>query len=240
MVKGGTSGTNVPIKRLFITGVAPVTMDDVTSGFNIGINISMDAALNQMIGFSKEETKEMVSYYHRQGLITTKPKGLMKLLDYWYGNYLFSDYAPADQRLYNSDMILYFLREYIKRQAVPNELIDRNVRIDYGKLRHLIVIDRDNNQKPTANGNFSKIKQIIEEDGTAAAINTGFPVNQLTQSHNFKSLLFYFGLLTIKGPERDRLRLVIPNETIRRLYYDYIESTLLKRSCSSSLSPFGS
>lgn len=166
----------------------------------------------------------MVNYYRDAGLIANKPGDLMEIFDYWYGNYLFSDYAPGDQRLYNSDMILYFLMEYMTRQSMPKELIDRNVRMDYGKLRHLIIIDKGKNELPSTNGNFSKLKQIIEDGGTTAAINTGFPVEQLAQPHNFKSLLFYFGLLTIKGPERDRLRLVIPNETIRRLYYDYMES----------------
>ncbi len=224
MVKSGTTGNDAPIKRLFITGVSPVTMDDVTSGFNIGHHISMNAELNQLVGFSRQETEEMVNYYRDAGLIANKPGDLMEIFDYWYGNYLFSDYAPGDQRLYNSDMILYFLMEYMTRQSMPKELIDRNVRMDYGKLRHLIIIDKGKNELPSTNGNFSKLKQIIEDGGTTAAINTGFPVEQLAQPHNFKSLLFYFGLLTIKGPERDRLRLVIPNETIRRLYYDYMES----------------
>jgi len=224
MVKGGTTGNDAPVKRLFITGVSPVTMDDVTSGFNIGSNISMDAALNQMVGFSRQETEVMLAYYRDAGLITHSSDELLELFDFWYGNYLFSDYSSDGQRLYNSDMILYFLREYMKRQAIPKDLIDRNVRIDYGKLRHLIVIDHGKNSQPTANGNFSKLKEIIAEGGTTTAINAGFPVDQLTQAHTFKSLLFYLGLLTIKAPERDRLRLMIPNETIRRLYYDFIES----------------
>ena len=228
MVKGGTTGNDAPVKRLFITGVSPVTMDDVTSGFNIGTPVSMDAALNQTVGFSRQETVEIVEYYRGAGLIAHSTGDLMEIFDYWYGNYMFSDYAPLDRRLYNSDMILYFIREYMKRKGIPNKLVDDNVRVDYGKLRHLIVIDKKEDQKghtlPSTNGNFSKLKQIIEDGSTTSAINTGFPVNQLTQSHNFKSLLFYLGLLTIKGPDRDRLRLVIPNETIRRLYYDYIES----------------
>ncbi|MCP4213277.1 MAG: AAA family ATPase [bacterium] len=224
MVKGATTENNAPLKRLFITGVSPITMDDVTSGFNIGDNVSMYAALNQLIGFSRKETESIVDYYRKQGLVNHSQEDLMEIFDHWYGNYLFSDYAPTENRLYNSDMILYFLREYMRRNDIPGDLIDRNVRVDYGKLRHLIVIDKNNKQRPFTNGNFSKLKEIIQEGGTTANIATGFPVDQVTETHNFKSLLFFLGLLTIKGPERDRLRLIIPNETIRRLYYDYVEA----------------
>jgi hypothetical protein len=95
------------------------------------------------------------------------------------------------------------------------------VRIDYGKLRYLIVVDRGKTK--TANGNFSKLKAIIEEGETSSKITKGFPLEKLTDPENFESLLFYLGLLTIKGPEKDKLRLEIPNETVKRLYYRYIE-----------------
>jgi hypothetical protein len=100
------------------------------------------------------------------------------------------------------------------------------VRIDYGKLRHLIIVDRGQTgkaRKPAPNGNFNKLKKIIEEGGTSSKIEKGFPLEKLVDEKNFKSLLFYLGLLTIKGPEKNKLRLEIPNETVQRLYYDYIE-----------------
>ncbi|MGE5340990.1 MAG: AAA family ATPase [Candidatus Omnitrophota bacterium] len=221
VLKAGTTGIEAPVTRLFITGVSPVTMDDVTSGFNIGDNISLAPVLNSMIGFTRSEVREMLDYYHNVDYLKHEPGFLLEMLEKWYGNYNFSEYSPDGERLFNSDMILYFFKEYFRIQHIPDELVDRNVRIDYGKLRHLIVLDRGDTK--TTNGNFSKLKEIIEEGGTSSIISRGFPLEEMMNANNFKSLLYYFGLLTIKGAERDKLRLEIPNETVRRLYYDYIK-----------------
>jgi len=219
MAKGGTTGNNAPIKRLFITGVSPVTMDDVTSGFNIGKNVSLDFNLNRMLGFTKDDVTGMIEYYRSENKISLSTYQLIQLMTQWYGNYIFS--SDDNVPLFNSDMILYFLDNYMRQQKLPENFIDRNVRIDYGKLRHLIIIDRDNHE-PTTNGNFSKLKQILEENGTLSYISDGFTLEEMTDSHNFNSLLFYFGLLTIAGREGSLYRLQIPNETIKRLYFDYI------------------
>lgn len=128
-----------------------------------------------------------------------------------------------DVKLFNSDMVLYFLENYITEKELPDDLIDRNVRVDYGKLRHLVIVDRYKRKLPITNGNFSKLKEIIEQGGTSAKIIKGLPLEELKEPENFKSLLFYLGLLTVKSPERDKLWLEIPNETVKRLYYDYIE-----------------
>lgn len=165
----------------------------------------------------------MVEYYRGAGLIKHDNAFLLEIFDSWYGNYLFSENAPHPEKLYNTDMVLYFMREYFKESAVPHDLIDRNVRIDYGKLKHLIVLDNGAGARPATNGNFSKLKQIIEEQETSTRLVLGFPLEKLTVPENFKSLLFYFGLLTIKDRDRDQARLCIPNETIKRLYYDYIK-----------------
>jgi len=220
-LKKGTSGTGAPITRSFITGVSPITMDDVTSGYNIGKNVSMEPALNRMLGFTRDDVVEMIEYYRSKGDISHPTGYLLEIMTNWYGNYRFS--RKDDEELFNSDMILYFLDNYMTGKELPDDLIDRNVRIDYGKLKHLIIIDKSKNKTPTPNGNFSKLKEIIENGGTSSNIAKGFPLDKLVDAKNFKSLLFYLGLLTIKKPEKDKLRLEIPNETVRRLYYDYIE-----------------
>lgn len=222
VLKSGTTGTGAPVTRSFITGVSPITMDDVTSGYNIGKNVSLEPVFNRMLGFTEGDIIEMIGYYRSTGRIDHAADELMEIMTPWYGNYLFS--KDDDTRMYNSDMILYYIDSYLTKNRIPDDLIDRNVRVDYGKLRHLIVVDRDTGTPPATNGNFSKLKEIIGEGGTASKIVKGFPLEELRDTQNFKSLLFYLGLLTIKGPEKDRLRLEIPNETVRRLYYDYIES----------------
>jgi Predicted AAA-ATPase/PD-(D/E)XK nuclease superfamily len=220
VLKAGTGGVDAPIKKLFITGVSPITMDDVTSGFNIGKHVTLSSNLDQMLGFTEGDVKVMIDYYKEYSPILKTTSGILELLTQWYGNYLFS--ANNDVRLFNSDMVLYFIDYCLRENKLPENLIDRNVRIDYGKLRHLIIIDQDKNNLPTTNGNFSQIKQIIAEGGTLSRIADGFSLEEMKESHNFKSLLFYFGLLTIAGREGDLYRLQIPNETVKHLYYDYI------------------
>ncbi len=222
LLKGGTSEMDAPISRLFITGVSPITMDDVTSGFNIGKNISTEPNLNAMLGFTQPDVIGIIEYFRSKGLVFHPTDYLLNIMTQWYGNYLFSEYGNDPTRMFNSDMVLYFIDHYLTKKGIPADLIDTNVRIDYGKLRYLIILDQDKTK--TTNGNFSKLKEIVQEGSTAAKIVKGFPLEKLLDSNNFKSLLFYFGLLTIKGPDQDKLRLEIPNETARRLYYDYISA----------------
>lgn len=218
-LKEAATGTGAPIARLFITGVSPVTLDDVTSGFNIGKNISTRPDFNEMLGFTEHDVVEMIEYYREKGLVKHPTPFLLDIMSAWYNNYLFS--SKSKTTLFNPDMVLYFMDEYMNGFEVPNNLIDRNVRIDYGKLRHLIVIDSDKGKLP--NGNFNRLKEIIEKgEIRAKEIVGGFPVENVTHTRNFLSLLFYFGLLTVKRVEAGELLLQIPNETVRQLYYDYI------------------
>jgi len=219
VLKGGTDGIEAPFTRLFLTGVSPVTLDDVTSGFNIGKNISLQPNFNRMLGFTTDDVIEMIEYYKTNGMINHPTDLLLEIMTEWYGNYLFS--IDDENRLFNSDMVLYFMDNYLNRQKLPNNLIDRNVRIDYGKLRHLIIVEKGENK--TFNGNFNRLKEIIEKGETSAELQEGFPLEELVDEDNFVSLLFYFGLLSIVRSELNEQVLEIPNETIRRLYYDYIK-----------------
>ena len=221
ILKSGTTRTDSPISRLFITGVSPVTMDDVTSGFNVGKNISMEPAFNRMLGFTGNDVIDMIEYYRANGLIKHSTEYLLDIMTEWYGNYLFSEYGDGDITMFNSDMALYFMDNYFTKQEIPKDLIDRNVRIDYRKLRYLVMVDEGKGK--TLNGNFGKLREIVEQGSISGALVKGFPLEKLSDRENFISLLFYFGLLTIKSVEATDLTLAIPNETIRRLFYDYIK-----------------
>lgn len=172
-----------------------------------------------MLGFTENDVIEIIEYYQQQGMIQRDTRQLMGIISEWYGNYCFSE--DDNMKLFNPDMVLYFVDSYLARKKIPKDLIDRNVRIDYGKLRHLILVDKgENNRKgKAANGNFDRLKEIIQNGYTSCELVKGFPLEQLTDTNNFTSLLYYFGLLTIQGPEKDKLRLIIPNETVKRLYY---------------------
>ncbi|HLP45877.1 MAG TPA: AAA family ATPase, partial [Candidatus Kapabacteria bacterium] len=222
VIKGGTTGSGAPISRLIMTGVSPITLDDVTSGFNIATNISLHPDLNEMLGFNRNEVETLIEYYRQTGKIRHSTPELLELMSYWYNHYRFS--MDAQREVFNSVLVLYFLSEYLINSRIPQTLIDHNVRIDYQKLRFLIIIDQKGAAK--TNGNFSRLKDIIENNSVHSTIEAGFPIAEITNPENFVSLLYYFGLLTIVGSdEENKAVLSIPNETINRLYFDYIKET---------------
>jgi hypothetical protein len=226
VLKAGTTDIDAPISRLFISGVSPITMDDVTSGFNIGSNISLHSDLNEILGFTRAEVETMIEYYRQTGKIRHSTPELLEMMSQWYNHYRFSLYAPAE--VFNTVHILYFLKEYMIDSQFPGNFIDHNVGIDYKKLRHLIIIDKKVAPFTAGqtNGNFSKLRQIIESDSIHSAIVDSFPVYKLVSPENFVSLLYYFGLLTITGIDEEKKAILrIPNESIKRLYYDYIKET---------------
>lgn len=211
ILKAGTSGNNAPIKRMFITGVTPMTMYDVTSGFNIGKNISLNSAFNEMIGLAEDEVKEMMAYYDI-------PSQYFELMKEWYGSYQFSE--KSKEKIFNTDMVFYFIGEYLKEDEPPKELIDINVRSDYSKLREVIYT----NQR--LNGNFETLKNLIAGDTIELqTIKRDFSGANFKDEDNFKSLLFYLGLVTIKEVTIDTI-LKIPNETIKRIDIDFLKESL--------------
>ena len=213
-LKGGTARSGGGVDRLFITGVSPVTMDDVTSGFNIGTNISLHPDFNEMIGFTEAEVRRLVDTCRDRGVFSQDVDTAMDIMGDWYNGYRFAKTAEAD--LYNTDMVLYYLKDSISNRDVPEYLIDTNVRIDYDKLRHLLVVGRQ------LNGNFDLLRKIIGEEQVDTRIQPSFPLKQLTDEENFLSLLHYFGLLSIREVARGMPRLAIPNQTVKRLMYGYL------------------
>lgn len=208
VLKGATDQVDAGIARMFITGVSPVTMDDVTSGFNIGQNITLSPEFNELLGFTQQDVRDLLTYY---GVPESRLDDTPDLMAEWYGNYRFSD--GSAKPLFNTNMALYFAQHFIKSHEPPERMIDQNVRIDYTKLRHLIVLDR------RLNGNFRRLANIIETEGESVVrIAESFPVERLLKPSNFISLLFFFGLLS-HAPDG---RLRIPNRTVRQLMYSYI------------------
>jgi len=216
LLKGLTSMSDSSLSKLFITGVSPVTMDDVTSGFNIGTNISLDGNINEFMGFTEDEVRSLLNYYHNANLLTLDVEFCIDLMKKWYNNYIFS--RDADITLFNSDMILFFIQKSIMRKSIPEKLIDQNIKIDYKKLRYLVTIDNQ------LNGNFNRLKSITFDQEILSDIEDSFPASELTKQKNFISLLYYFGLLSIQGTNRGQYLLKIPNLTILNLMYEYIRS----------------
>ena len=213
-LKEGATGDG-PIKRMFITGVSPVTMDDVTSGFNIRSNMTTDYRFNGIIGFSEGEVREMLAYYKEETGFEDSVDDLINLMKPWYDNYCFSEEC-MDEPMYNSDMVLYFLSNYLSLHKPPKNMIDNNIRTDYNKLRHLIRLDK------RFGTNASIIQEIVNNGETTAVIKDAFPAEDIAKPDNFKSLLYYFGLLSIKGTKRGDTLLGVPNLTVREQLYTYL------------------
>ena len=214
-----TSGSGSGLARIFITGVSPVTMDDVTSGFNIGNNISNSLPFNQILGFTEEDVKAILDYYEAVGELKINKSEALGVMTEWYNHYIFS--LDANQSVYNSDAVWYFIKEAIYSQSIPKNLIDDNLRMDYGKLRYLVMKDKQ------LNGNFSRLSDIIETGGILTKLKTSFPFDMLTQPENFVSLLYYFGLITFSGKTiKGRPYLSIPNEAMKTILCEYVRESL--------------
>lgn len=223
LLKEAAGRTGSGLARLFVTGVSPITLDDVTSGFNIGTNISLDARFNSLLGFTHAEMERLFEVF-RQDYAAHRA-----IIDDWYNHYHFHE--ERLDPIVNSDMALYYLQSLVFSGKPPRELIDHNVRIDYGKLRHLVQIDRQLADREVApkpadaarlNGNFSRLRSIIETGEEVAPIQTSFPAEGLLRQDNFVSLLYYLGLLSFAGEREGAPLLKIPNRTVRQLMYGYL------------------
>jgi hypothetical protein len=201
-------GTKSVIDRIFITGISPIMLDDLTSGFNIASNITMDEAMNEMMGFTERELSGIIN---RLGI---KPEENGVKLNEYYNGYLFN--VGCGERVYNPDMILYYFDQFIRTNKQPRQLIDDNVKTDYGRLNRL-----------TSNQDNRKVLEgIIKNEGITADIVTKFSFDRMYDPDYFVSLLFYMGLLTIDRQEKTSLLLKIPNYVVKTIYWEYIENSL--------------
>ena len=216
-LKTGTE--NGSIERMFITGVSPIAMDDVTSGFNIGSNLSLSPQFNELLGFTEDEVRGMVETYRDLGVFNQDPDAALATMREWYDGYRFAEDAAGV--VYNTDMVLYYLQHSLPNKPAPRDLIDDNVTTDYDKLRHLLIVGRQIDA-PGLNGNFDLLRQVIAEGQADSEIVSSFPLARLPERQNFLSLLHYFGLLSIRGVTAETPRLVIPNQTVRRLLYGFL------------------
>ena len=206
--------------RIFMTGVSPVTLDDVTSGFNIGWHISTKKAFNQMLGFSQEDVRKMFTYFKSMGKLAAdcNIEWMINDMKPWYDNYCFAKEALNKSiRMFNCDMVLYYLRNYMDYGRSPQQMIDPNTKTDYGKMKKLLLFDKLDGERKGI------IRKIAEEGQISAQLYESFSAYQIPKAEIFPSLLFYYGMLTIKGTRGSKLVLGIPNNNVRKQYYGYLE-----------------
>ena len=207
-------------ERIFMMGVSPVTLDDVTSGFNIGWNISIKPEFDEMLGFSTTDVVEMFTYYKEHGSIPVDSDidAIVNDMKPWYDNYCFAEEALKKKtRMFNCDMVLYYLRNYMDNGCSPRQMIDPNTRTDYGKMKKLLQFDKLDGERKGI------IRKIAEEEQIVTQLYESFSAYQIPKAEIFPSLLFYYGMLTIKGTRGSKFILGIPNNNVRKQYYGYLE-----------------
>ncbi len=205
--------------RIIMLGVSPITLDDLTSGYNIALNMTMDSRFNQMLGFSEEDVRQMIRYYKEVGAI--KPEltedSIVADMKPWYDNYCFAEESfGKEPSMFNSDMVCYYMSNLVDTRHRPKELIDPNTMTDYGKMKRLIEIDKLEGER------LNIIHDIAENGFIYGQVVSHFPAERMMEFGNFISLLYYYGMLTIGGVEGELLKLIIPNNNVRLQYYHYL------------------
>ncbi|MFD0715417.1 AAA family ATPase [Paenibacillus sp. GCM10027626] len=207
-------GTSSTIDRIFITGLSPIMLDDMTSGFNIATNLTINLAMNDMLGFTDDDMRSIIQKIEatgREELLQTEMKR-------YYNGYCF--HVDATRKVYNPDMVLYFFNEWRISGQYPSQMIDDNVKTDYGRLQRLIANERNRNQ----------LDFILRNETVCTTIVSKFSFDRMYDEEYFVSLLFYMGLLTITGSKYGQMELGIPNLVIRQLFWEYFERRIKEQT----------
>jgi hypothetical protein len=207
------------VDRFFATGVSPVTLDSMTSGFNISTNTSLFSLFNEMMGFTEAEVKGILKQI---GIKKSEFSKAVIDLRTWYNGYLFS--TKSKQRVYNPDMVLYFAQKFQLEKAYPTELLDPNIATDYGKISKLFQIQNREND------NFAALKTLTEDGCIAAELTQQFSFERDFSQDDLISLLFYMGFLTIKEEDLGSYVFTFPNFVIQRLYAQYFVNMLRRQA----------
>ena len=209
-------GTENVVDRIFITGVAPITLDSLTSGFNIVTDITQDENFNEMIGFTEKELEKLMEEQNIKG---KKKEELLPIMRENYDGYRFSLYGK--EKMYNSNMCLYFLNRYGRFNRIPTELIDVNIASDYSKLGKMLDLCKGEEREKI-------IEKTVSGEGIISEIRQKFnPAMEFTET-DLVSMLYYLGYLTIAGEVFEKPELKIPNKVMKELYSEYFMEILKK------------
>ena len=210
--------------RIFMTGVSPVTMDDLTSGFNIAANLTLDADFNAALGFTEEEVVKMYSDFKGSGKFTQgDPAEFVAEIKPWYDGYCFADRVVDKESVFNADMTLYHLKNLVATGEHPKNMVDVNIRTDYDKLKTISDLQRVVFKMDPVEA-LPMTEQTVATGGVQFPLVESFPAETIIKPENFRSLFFYYGLLSIKGKSRGEPVFGVPNACVERQIYGYLRS----------------
>ena len=221
--------------RIFMTGVSPVTMDDLTSGFNIATNISQEAGFHAMVGFTADETRRLFEDFRGTGKFADDAERHLRTVKAWYDSYCFAKPCAGRETLYNCDMALYYLGKLVASGRPPENLIDANIRSDWNKLRAILAAQR---HAETYEGVLPLTEELADRGEVSFPLVESFPVEGILKEENFKSLYYYYGIVTMSRVWRGNLQFRIPNECVRRQIFDYMREEYAKRPNAVDTSEF--
>lgn len=203
--------------RILMMGVSPVTMDDLTSGYNIATNITTDPWFNQVLGFSEPEVSAILDYYRPLSGTELTTDEMVEQMRPWYDNYCFAERSlKTDPKMFNSNMVTYYVNTLLRRGTPPDSMEDPNAKTDYTKLRQLIRLDTIDQYRRGI------VYRIAQNGYIYSRVKDYFPAIELVKKENFISLLYYYGMLTMMGTYEGEQQLGIPNNNVRRQYYDFL------------------
>jgi len=202
------------IGQLFITGVSPITLDSLSSGFNIARNISRESYMNESLGFTADEVKGLM------GAVGVPQEETMKTMQANYNGYLFNEEAP--NKIFNSNMVLYYLDSYQKSGKPPKQILDPNIISDYSRIEDSFNLHMNKEKR------IEIINKLLESKGEKVAISPIFNLKLGFSRNDLLSLLYYQGYLTITGYRGLEAILQVPNKVIKDVYFDYYRHYLSK------------
>ncbi len=205
---------NTVITNILLTGVSPMTLDDVTSGFNIAKNTSQSPQLATLCGFNHQQIREMLDYYAEAGQFPLDREQAFQLVTDWYDHYRFS--LKNDEQVCNPVLFLGFMVECLTGEEFPRSMVDENLRTDYHKLRHIVTTNG------RLNGKFHALERLVTEGTVTTDLIRSFQAETLTKPESFLSLLFYYGMVTIGKELNGKLQMTIPNQLMRQFVSDFL------------------
>ena len=208
--------------RIFMTGVSPVTLDDLTSGFNIASNLSLDADCNAALGFTTEETVKIFSDFKGIGRFTQgDPAKIVESIKPWYDGYCFAEKKVGKECVFNSDMTLYYLKSLVDTGESPKNMIDANIKTDYDKLKTISDIQRTVFKIDPVEA-LPMTEQTVTSGGVQFPLVESFPAEAIIKPENFRSLFFYYGLLSMTGRKMGATVFSVPNACVEKQIYGYL------------------
>lgn len=201
------------IDRFFATGVTPVTLDSMTSGFNVAKNITLNSDFHNMAGFTESELRGMlVNTVYEEGKFDIDT--VVSDMRSWYNGSKFS--ADATERLYNPQMVISFLSEFGRNWKYPVEMADINVTSDYKKISNILA-------PLTPEESDEIISTVLETDSFTERLTVQYNFELPYTKTEAVSLLFYNGLLTIESAIINLYNFVIPNYVIKQMYWEFFK-----------------